>query len=1005
MVLPGGPADKFGNLYEGLWTVARLLDVMDEKYYSIRLEEPGPLGEGFEFWVKNAQVVEYHQVKSSGPWTISGLARKGVLRNFANNLREPVVRCVFISGDKARQLADLADRAKNSASWGEFSQTPSFTQEIEKSFGQYLKHLPELSQIEAYQQLRRIQVGTVSESILRNIARDRAFALVDGDADNVVDVLAEFALEAGAHNRELTGVDLWNHLFSRGFRRRSWDRDPHVLAAVEEVNRRYVDSLRSQTIKGRVLHRDEVDAINALFSARGGKAGVLVTGEAGVGKSGVMFQVVDGLVAAGVPVVAFGVDWLEPTRLPENVGEQIGLPGSPARVLAAVAQGRGCVLVIDQLDAVSLASGRNANLFECINEILSQAQAFPNMAILMACRRFDLENDWRFRQLTAPDGVAEPVTVSRLSEETVRSVVSDLGIDTELLRQRQVDLLSVPLHLKLLCDLPLEGGGGFLNFESAQDLYERFWRHKEQALRERLGRPPQWGKVINILCGHMHDSQTLSVPEVVVDQWIYDADAMLSENVLVRNRNRLSFFHEGFFDYSYARGFSSRNETLLELLTRDEQALFRRTQVRQILLYLREVERDRYLRDIEEVLLSDDVRFHIKQVIFGLLADLSEPTEEEWGILSSFDLEDLRNPSSRQVWALLRGASPWFRLVDSLGLVQEWLESTDEDLVDQMAIMLLGVQQRLPERTAELLSPHVGESERWNERLLWLAQQTDWSNGRSYFELILRLIDEGVLDTAVLPVAVNSDFWSLLSNLERRRPAWACEVIGHYLSRRRELSLQAGQPNPFHHSSGTIPFSYFSREIIPSCASGAPKAFAMEVLPFLCAVLEDVERTESEGLEVDPVWSHRFFPSGYSAQSIILEGIATAFSELAVHEPDEFQALAEPLKHSQSETVQYLLIRGFTSNAARFADEGLYHLCERPERLNVGHLSDRRWTVRKFIEAAASHASPEAVERVENVILGFYPDWERSEEGRIFQGVAQLALLGGIPGRTENRCC
>ena len=49
MVLPGGPADKFGNLYEGLWTVARLLDVMDEKYYSIRLEEPGPLGEGFEF--------------------------------------------------------------------------------------------------------------------------------------------------------------------------------------------------------------------------------------------------------------------------------------------------------------------------------------------------------------------------------------------------------------------------------------------------------------------------------------------------------------------------------------------------------------------------------------------------------------------------------------------------------------------------------------------------------------------------------------------------------------------------------------------------------------------------------------------------------------------------------------------------------------------------------------------------------------------------------------------
>ena len=46
MVLPGGSADKFGNLYEGRWTVRYLLDVMDEKYDSIRPEEPGAKGKG-----------------------------------------------------------------------------------------------------------------------------------------------------------------------------------------------------------------------------------------------------------------------------------------------------------------------------------------------------------------------------------------------------------------------------------------------------------------------------------------------------------------------------------------------------------------------------------------------------------------------------------------------------------------------------------------------------------------------------------------------------------------------------------------------------------------------------------------------------------------------------------------------------------------------------------------------------------------------------------------------
>ena len=997
MVLPGGSADKFGNLYEGRWTVRYLLDVMDEKYDSIRPEEPGAKGKGFEFWVKKDEVVEFHQVKSSGPWTIRELAKDGILLNFTRNLRDPEVHCVFTSGDKARQLADLTQRARNSADWEEFSEEPFFTQEIEGSFRQYQRGLTELSELEAYEQLQRIWVESVSERFLRETVRDRAFPLVDGDPENVVDILAEFALEAGTQNRELTGLDLWNRLYARGFSRRNWDNDPHVLTSVEGVNRRYVESLRSQAIRGQVLQREEVDTIGSLLQVEGGKAGVLVTGAAGVGKSGVMFQVVDGLVEAGVPVVAFRVDWLESTHLPDNVGAQIGLPGSPARVLAAVAKGRDCVLVIDQVDAVSLASGRNTNLFECIREILTQTEAFPNMAILMACRKFDLENDGRLRQLTASDGIAKPVTVSRLSEETVRSVLSALGINAASMREKQLELLSVPLHLKLLSDLPLDEDVRTLNFGSAQDLYAKFWQYKEQVLRERLGRPPQWAKVIDSLCGYMHENQILSVPEAVVDEWIADAEAMSSENVILRNNNRFSFFHEGFFDYSYARSFSSGVETLLELLTRDEQGLFRRTQVRQILLYMREVDWDRYLRDLKEVLHSDGVRFHIKQVIFGLLADLSEPTIEEWNILSAFDLEDRDDSTSRQLWALVRRSTPWFQLVDSLGLVEQWLEALNEDLVDRTVRILPSVQRGLPDRMAELLIPYVGRSARWNERLSWLAPLTDWSNGRSYFEFILRLIDEGVLDEAVDPVEANNEFWSLLSHCGRRQPAWACEVIGHYHMRRRELSRKAGHTNPFDHSSGTILLNGFYRDIISVCANGAPKEFAREVLPFICMVIDDTGSTKSEGLEVDQVWSRRVLPSGYSAASVVLEGVKTALSKLASLEPEEFRSLIEPIKESPSETIQYLLVCAFSSNTALFGDEGLSHLCVRPERLNVGHLSDRRWGVRRLIEVAAPHASPEGLESMESVLLGFYPEWEMSESGRSRYGAAQYALLGGIP--------
>lgn len=37
MPLSGGATDKFGNRYEGLWTVNCMLDILDEQADSIRL--------------------------------------------------------------------------------------------------------------------------------------------------------------------------------------------------------------------------------------------------------------------------------------------------------------------------------------------------------------------------------------------------------------------------------------------------------------------------------------------------------------------------------------------------------------------------------------------------------------------------------------------------------------------------------------------------------------------------------------------------------------------------------------------------------------------------------------------------------------------------------------------------------------------------------------------------------------------------------------------------------
>ena len=87
MPLPGGPADKFGNRYEGRWTVNCMIDVMDERADAIRLEPPGAEGEGIEFWVRRGDRREYHQVKrqhsASGRWTLADLGHEQCIGPFS----------------------------------------------------------------------------------------------------------------------------------------------------------------------------------------------------------------------------------------------------------------------------------------------------------------------------------------------------------------------------------------------------------------------------------------------------------------------------------------------------------------------------------------------------------------------------------------------------------------------------------------------------------------------------------------------------------------------------------------------------------------------------------------------------------------------------------------------------------------------------------------------------------------------------------------------------------
>ncbi len=283
-------------------------------------------------------------------------------------------------------------------------------------------------------------------------------------------------------------------------------------------------------------------------------------------------------------------------------------------------------------------------------------------------------------------------------------------------------------------------------------------------------------------------------------------------------------------------------------------------------------------------------------------------------------------------------------------------------------------------------------------------QWADLGAGRRFLELFLRLVDDGTLDEIRGPIAVNSEFWSLVFPVTERQPGWACEIIGHYFTRRLELSLAGGQANPFDSDRGTLRDAQLAGDIFLRAARGAPQEFIVEVFPFMLRVMDLTAERAAEPPWPDPVWRYRFSGGGYGLAEQLLVAMETALVALAQSAPDKLRPILCRLLGLEFETAHYLAVRAYTASGERFAEEAVDYILARPLGLETGYLDSSRWAARQLVEAVTPHCSADRLVRLEEILLEYYPRWERSVEGRRAHGYAQLVLLEGVaPARRSER--
>ena len=1009
MTLPGGPADKLGNRYEKWWTLSELVRMLGGETEAIRIEEPGV--DKAEFIVTTGTRRELHQVKRSHPngkWSLATLKADGLLQAIGEQLAGNDDRFIFASGSDAPELAELCNAAREAESDVEFERHFLEATERRKRF-EKLRDSWGCDVPTARERLRRIEIRTIDERELENKVRWGVEALFLANPTAVVAELRGIA-EDSVH-RTISRQDLVEQLTRRGLLLRHLRNYGRAGVAVQTATDRYLDIARRNLVQQKLVPKAAAETL--LSRLDGSPSDSVVTGRAGSGKTVCVVEILQCLRERGLPALAFRLD-----RVPfpsvsttADLGRYLDLEESPALVLAAAAEatGRPGVLVIDQLDAVSTVSGRNSGVFDLVERLLHEARGTrPRVVIhtVVVCREFDWKNDSRLRQLM-PDSHAQ-IDVTEFTADEVKMILNGAEFNPTLFRERQLELLQLPQNLSLFLEIGFDVSRT-PSFNTATELFDRYWSKKRQLVAERVApSPDHWMDVVETLCDEMTSNQQLSVPRARLDEVpaVY-LDQITSEGVLTFDGRRYGFGHESFFDYCFARLFVNRPQSLVSFLKESEQHLFRRAQVRQVLAYFRDADRDRYERELVCLLSDEEIRTHIKDLAFALLADVTGPTEDEWVIWEQWTAPELKaieegtsnsNKLSALAWRRFFGSAPWFAFVDQRGVVESWLESGNERLIN-LAMHYLNIHHRhSPDRATVLLEPYADRGGQW---AVWLRNFMQWAEhhaSRRLFDLFLRLVDNGTLDEARGPIAVNSTFWSMLYGLEKSHPEWIPEVLAHRFRQRLAIIESAGEkPGRWE----LIGDDHSVAEMAEKSSTQAPAAYVEHVLPVVLEI-SDSALTEDDPPRRDAVWPHLIKSEHPSGEYACLSALAGALAALAREGAASLQDMISDLRHRDTHIANHLLLALFAGGAARYADEAVSSLCDEPWRFECGYSSSPHWCAMEAIKAAFPHCTAENRERLEAVILDYVPHHERSADGYKWIGHAQFALLSAIPSELRS---
>jgi hypothetical protein len=724
----------------------------------------------------------------------------------------------------------------------------------------------------------------------------------------------------------------------------------------------------------------------------------LLLDQAGMGKTIVARDVLLALEEAGETVLAIKADQqLTGIGGPEDLRLSLRLPDSVERVAGRLAASGRVLVLVDQIDALSLSMARDQRALNVALDLVARLRLIPGVRVLVSCRTFDLNNDPTLRQQL---GGGKRFSIPELTEEEIRGVLGPMGLDYDGLSPATRQLLKTPLHLDLFAlatgSRPAADAGASAAqaLFSLQDLYTLLWRN---VVRKGVaGSPPvpQRERVLALLTDYMNREQRTSAPAAALGDPTLDdaANWLASEGILSPTGAEWSFLHQTFFDYCYAKGFVERGESLSEAVLQGDQGLFARPQIVQVLGYLRGVNTQVYLRELNALLTAEGLRAHLRDLVVRWFGALPTPSDEEWLLARRMLVDRARRA---RLMAAMSGNTGWFRYLKE-ATIPGLLEG-DDATIDTLAVpYLISMLDAVQAEVVNMVSPYFGRSERWDRRLRWMLQSIrDWETPEA-----IALFERAF--AALSPAEIKHLYQ--LDDVAKADPRVGCrlarmafdKVLEDYLAARR------ADESAYLFSLTTFLEQYNGStmdETLKATAQREPEYFLEQMLPWLERIVEltaDPEDDDSPFYRSDELSFLGWYGDSFVVKHQLIEAYVAALTALARADAEKFRAIAQRLEATTRATPQRLLAHVYRAVPEAYAGDAFRFLTGDRRRLQLG--DHDQYDARQLLKAIYPYLDAGQRAEVEAFILSYdYIRKYAGVNGLRWRGIEQLHLLQSVP--------